>query len=117
MELFRRVEMVLSLEKMPDYILAEKLNVQQSTPSRCFCREQKGKLKVLLWDIAALFPEINRQRLFFEEGKILQNDEDAARNDEKKRLEDEAAKLKDRLAMTSATSGQSCACMGRAGRV
>lgn len=85
MELFQRIEMVLSLARMPKYVLAEKLGISQATLTRYFCLEQQDKLKMLLWDIALLFPDINREWLFFEEGKILKKDEELARQGQQKK--------------------------------
>lgn len=85
MELFERVEIILSLKKIPKSLLAKKLSVPQQTLNRYFCLEQQDKLKMLLWDIALLFPDINREWLFFEEGKILKKDEELARQGQHKK--------------------------------
>lgn len=69
MQLFERVELILSLKKMPRYVLAEKLGVKQNTFTRYFCQEHQAKMTPHLWDILNIFPDVNRNWLFFEEGE------------------------------------------------
>lgn len=114
MELYQRIEMVLAIKKMPKYVLAEKINAKQNTIGRYFCIEQQDKLKIHLWEIAALFPDINRDWLFFEEGKMLKADEEKSREDDRdkeiKRLRTQllvdGVGDKDALPATSRAAGQ-----------
>lgn len=69
MQLFERVELILSLKKMPRYVLAEKLGMKQNTFTRYFCREHQAKMTPHLWEILKIFPDVNRNWLFFEEGE------------------------------------------------
>ena len=68
MQLFERVELILSLKKMPRYVLAEKLGIKQNTFTRYFCPEHEAKMTPHLWEILNIFPDVNRNWLFFEEG-------------------------------------------------
>lgn len=69
MQLFERVELILSLKKMPRYVLAEKLGMKQNTFTRYFCKEHQAKMTPHLWEILKIFPDVNRNWLFFEEGE------------------------------------------------
>lgn len=69
MQLFERVELILSLKKMARYALAEKLGIKQNTFTRYFCPEHQGKIAPHLWEILNIFPDVNRDWLFFEEGE------------------------------------------------
>lgn len=112
MELYQRLEMVLAIKKMPKYILGEKINVKQSTLTRYFCMEHQDKLKLHLWEIADLFPDINRDWLFFEEGKMLKADEEKAREDGRDR---EIKRLRAQLFVDGAGDKDARTDMGSAG--
>lgn len=114
MELFQRLEIILSLAKMPKSLLAKKLGVAQQTLNRYFCLEQQEKLKMHLWEIAALFPDINRDWLFFEEGKMLKAEEEADKVAEIERLKEENRKLNTRPDHDGATDEKSLPNIGKA---
>lgn len=103
MELYQRIEMILAIKKMPKYVLAEKINAKQNTIGRYFCAEQQDKLKLHLWEIADLFPDINRDWLFFEEGKMLKADDDLARAEKTKELEKEIERLQTQIRVEGAS--------------
>lgn len=112
MELYQRIEMVLAIKKMPKYVLAEKINAKQNTIGRYFCVEQQDKLKLYLWEISDLFPDINRDWLFFEEGKMLKSDEEKAKEDGRDR---EIKRLRTQLFVDGVGDKDAQTDMGRAG--
>ena len=82
MELYERIEAVIQQKKTNKKNVATLLGIPHNTFGRYFCLKHQRKLGVLLWDLAALWPDVSRDWLYFGEGEMLSASPTAARVDE-----------------------------------
>jgi len=95
MELFERIEVIITHEKLTKNKLCKRLGVPQNTFGRYFTKGNQNKLVIHLWTLLALYPEISRDWLFFGEGEMLRSDAPAL---DAPAGHDETAALRQRIA-------------------
>lgn len=94
MELYERIEAVIQQKKTNKKNVATLLGIPHNTFGRYFCLKHQRKLGVLLWDLAALWPDVSRDWLYFGEGEMLSASPTAAQvNELKAELDAANAKL------------------------
>lgn len=94
MELYERIEAVIQQKKTNKKNVATLLGIPHNTFGRYFCLKHQRKLGMLLWDLAALWPDVSRDWLYFGEGEMLSASPTAAQvNELKAELDAANAKL------------------------
>lgn len=71
MELYKRIDCLLSHYNLSRSALAKEINIHVNTFGRYFIPDQEDKLRACLWKIHEVFPDISRDWLFFGEGEMF----------------------------------------------